>query len=166
MQERFSDFWRLCWQLEGWHRWRVGFVRGSNNGEFRTICEALAPTWTLFLFFALEAILGNKAEGKKARGLAIRRAILSHKTNEGFTHPGRIYLLYDDVRSVAVHGGDPPHVPEDEIKKFSWDLRWAINEFLDLARQEGLSKRGRLLAILDSDPNVTSIEERFLPPSN
>ena len=117
----------------------------------------------LFLFFALEAILGNKAEGEKARGLAIRRAILGHKTGEGFSHPGRIYLLYDEVRSVAVHGGDAPQVPEDEIVKFSWDVRWAINEFLDLARQEGFGKRGRLLAILDGDPAVAEITERFLP---
>jgi hypothetical protein len=117
----------------------------------------------LFLFFALEAILGNKAEGRKARGLAIRRSILGERMRQGFPHPALIYLLYDQVRSVAVHGGNPPNVPEDEIDKFSWDVRWAINEFLGLADKEGLSKRGRLLATLDSDPNVAAIEEGFLP---
>jgi len=32
----------------------------------------------LFLFFALEAILGDKAEGLKSLGLAFRRSMLGH----------------------------------------------------------------------------------------
>jgi hypothetical protein len=41
----------------------------------------------LFLFFALEAILGDKSEGSKGEGLALRRAILSHKRTGSFTPP-------------------------------------------------------------------------------
>ena len=61
----------------------------------------------LYLFFALEAILGDKSDELKGENLALRRALLSHKLDRGFTHPGRIYGLYDKVRSEAVHGGEP-----------------------------------------------------------
>jgi hypothetical protein len=133
-------------------------------GWFEQAQRAVEPLMELlFLFFALEAILGNKAEGEKARGLAVRRAILAHKTTGSFMHPYRVYSLYDEVRSTAVHGGDPPEITKDEVGKFAWDVRRALNEFLDFARAEGFSRRGRVLASLDGDPDVAEINERFLP---
>ena len=117
----------------------------------------------LYLFFALEAILGDKSDRLKNEDLALRRALLSHKLDQGFTDPGRIYGLYDQVRSEAVHGGEPLEVSESEVSKFQWDVRRAINEFLAYARKEGLSKRGKLLAALDSDPARSEIKANFLP---
>jgi hypothetical protein len=117
----------------------------------------------LFLFFALEAILGNKSEGEKARGLAIRRAILGHKTTGSFSHPYRVYSLYDEVRSTAVHGGDVPEIPKDELRVFAGDVRAALSEYLDFARAKGYARRGPLLADLDDDPHGGEIEDRFLP---
>ena len=119
----------------------------------------------LFLFFALEAILGNTSEGSKGEGLALRRAILSHKRTGAFTHPRRIDSLYGQVRSTAVHGGKPPVVSEDEVAKFAWDVRLAINEFLEYAQEEDIVRRGRLLKTLENDPVVTEIKATFLPSS-
>jgi hypothetical protein len=117
---------------------------------------------TLFLFFALEAILGS-SRGPKARPLALRRAILGHKTTGGFAHPNRVYGLYKDVRNAAVHGGDPPKVADDELQAFAWDARRALNEYLDFARAEKFTERDELLAALDADPANAEIAERFLP---
>jgi hypothetical protein len=117
----------------------------------------------LYLFFALEGILGDKSDKLKGENLALRRALLSHKLDQGFTHPGRIYGLYDEVRSEAVHGGEPLEVSKSEVSSFQWDVRRAINEFLDYARKEGFSKRGKLLAALDSDPAREEIKAGFLP---
>jgi hypothetical protein len=117
----------------------------------------------LFLFFALEAILGTDSGGPKARPLALRRAILSHKTTEHFAHPNRVYGLYKDVRNAAVHGSEAPEVAKDELSAFSWDVRRAFSEYLDFARAEGLLERDRVLAALDSDPAAARIAEQFLP---
>jgi hypothetical protein len=117
----------------------------------------------LYLFFALEGILGDKSDKLKGENLALRRALLSHKLDQGFTHPGRIYGLYDEVRSEAVHGGEPLEVSKSEVSNFQWDVRRAINEFLEYARKEGFSKRGKLLAALDSDPARDEIKAGFLP---
>jgi hypothetical protein len=117
----------------------------------------------LYLFFALEAILGDTSEGLKGEQLALRRAVLSHKRGSGFTHPGNTYWLYDEVRSTAVHGEDVPEVSERQVNDFAWDVRRAINEFLEYARKEGFSKRGKLLSALDSDPARDEIEAGFLP---
>ncbi len=117
----------------------------------------------LYLFFALEAILGDKSDKPKGENLALRRALLSHKLEQGFTHPGSIYGLYDEVRSEAVHGGDPLEVSKSEVSKFQWNVRRAINEFLEYAHKEGISKRGKLLAKLDSDPARDEIKANFLP---
>jgi hypothetical protein len=117
----------------------------------------------LFLFFALEAILGDRSEGLKAEGLALRRAILSHKQTGSFTHPGRVYSLYEGSRSSAVHGEKVPDVAEDEVRKFSEDVRLAINEFLGYASAHDFVKRGRVLRALDADPVSAEIKASFLP---
>jgi hypothetical protein len=117
----------------------------------------------LYLFFALEGILGDKSDKLKGENLALRRALLSHKLDQGFTHPGRIYDLYDEVRSEAVHGGEPLEVSKSEVSRFQWDVRRAINEFVEYARKEGFSKQAKLLAALDSDPAREEIKAGFLP---
>lgn len=110
----------------------------------------------LYLFFALEAILGDKSDKLKGENLALRRALLSHKLDEGFTHPGRIYGLYDEVRSEAVHGGEPLEVSKSAVSTQSTSSS-------STRCKEGFSKRGKLLAALDSDPAREDIKAGFLP---
>jgi hypothetical protein len=105
----------------------------------------------LYLFFALETILGDKSEGLKAPSLAVRRAMLGLLASGGFTHPARTYLLYDEVRSAAVHGEELPDVTQREADSFSWDVRRALNEFLRYARAEGFTKRVQVRRALDTD---------------
>lgn len=103
-----------------------------------------------YLFFALEAILGDTAEKLKAPALALRRAMLGLLTNGSFAHPGRVFVLYDRVRSAAVHGEDAPLVAPDELSKFSWDVRRALNEYLEFARANGFTKRSQVRKALDT----------------
>jgi hypothetical protein len=69
--------------------------------------------------------------------------LLSLATRDHFADPERAYLLYDKVRSAAVHGGDPLEVAEDMHRGFAWDMREALIEYMDLAAREG-SKRDEL----------------------
>lgn len=115
----------------------------------------------LFLMTALEAILGRKNERLKARGLALRRGVLSCKLTQSFTHPLRIYALYDEVRSVAIHGGDPEPVSEDVVVNVAWDVRRAINEFLEYAQCQRIVKRSRLLKALDEDQARADVERHL-----
>lgn len=43
----------------------------------------------LYLFFALESLLGDTGESQKAGLIALRRAMLSQAMGRGFTHPSR-----------------------------------------------------------------------------
>lgn len=104
----------------------------------------------LYLFFALEAILGNKSQGLKAPALAVRRAMLGLLTSGGFTHPERTYLLYDRIRSAAVHGEEPPPITQRAVDLFSADVRRALNEYLAFARTNGYAKRAQIRKALDS----------------
>jgi hypothetical protein len=116
----------------------------------------------LFLFFALEAIVGDRSEGLKGEKLALRRAILSHLTTGKFSHPARAYVLYEEVRNKAVHGSRlTVPVTEDEVLKFSHDVRAGINEFLELARSRGFTKRGELRDALDNDPAHDQLAARL-----
>ncbi len=107
----------------------------------------------LFLFFALEAMLGDRSEGLKAHGLAYRRALLSFATRETFADPNRAYLLYDEVRSAAVHGEEPPLVSEKDRLAFMWDIRLALGEYLELVTREGFETRRQLLRYLREHPD-------------
>ena len=106
----------------------------------------------LYLFFALEAILGDRSEGLKAEKLALRRAIVGHLTTGSFRHPRRVYTQYEQIRNEAVHGGQPQLVGEKEVVQFSADIRDGINEFLQLAESGGHRSRTELLRLLDDDP--------------
>ncbi len=110
----------------------------------------------LFLFFAHEAILGDKGEGLKAHGLAFRQTMLGHIVDGHFTHPTRTWWLYDEVRSEAVHGGDV-EATWDMVSHFESDVRETLNRYLLVAAREGLSRRGRLLKYLNDHPDKVQL---------
>lgn len=103
----------------------------------------------LYLFFALEALLGNKSERLKAHDLAFRQAILSNFDKGSFANPDETWLLYDTVRSAAVHGEVAPEVSEADIQRFASGVRETLNQYLVLARKERFSKRKDLIKVLD-----------------
>ncbi len=116
----------------------------------------------LFLFFALEAMLGDSSEGLKAHGLAYRRTLLSQATKESFTDPGRASFLYAEVRSAAVHGEEAQPVSDDMWGALLWDVRPALNEYLELAAREGFQTRRRMLRYLRGHPDRPRLDDRLL----
>jgi hypothetical protein len=116
----------------------------------RAQLETDAMTQLLYLFYALEALLGDRSGGEKATVLAVRRATLEMVTGDGsFSHPARAYLLYDKVRSAAVHGEEPPAIAEDDLIAFAWNVRRAINQFLQYARANQFMQRKQVTSALD-----------------
>jgi len=107
----------------------------------------------LFYFFALEALLGDKSEGLKAERLALREAMLGHLETGGFRHPSETFWLYDEVRSVAVHGGDAPDLDWRAVRSFGFWVRKAFDNFLNFAQKNGFTRRSQLLSALDEHPD-------------
>jgi hypothetical protein len=116
----------------------------------------------LFGFFALEALLGDKSEPEKGLGLAYRRAMLGVAGSGSFSDPLRTYYLYGKVRSAAVHGSDPPALPQTEVRNFVWDVRRALFEYLKVAAREGLGKRSAMLRYLRDHPDAERLREHLL----
>lgn len=106
----------------------------------------------LFCFFALEALLGDKSDGLKAHALAFRRALLGSVVRGHFAHPNRLALLYDKVRSAAVHGSEPPEVEAKLLAAFAWDTRRALIEYVEYAKGNEFKRPGKLLKALESHP--------------
>lgn len=107
----------------------------------------------LFLFFALEAMLGDRSEKAKGHGLAFRRALLSFATREHFADPDRAYQLYGRVRSAAVHGGVAPTVSKKTHGIFLWDVREALVQYMELAEGNELRTRKAVLRHLRQLPD-------------
>jgi hypothetical protein len=107
----------------------------------------------LFLFFALEALLGVQSEKAKGHGLAFRRALLSLATSQHFADPDRAYRLYGEVRSAAVHGGATPHVSKKTERVLLWDVRKALIEYIELAERNNLRTRKAVLRHLRQLPD-------------
>jgi hypothetical protein len=107
----------------------------------------------LFLFFALEAMLGDRSEREKGHGLAFRRALLSFATRGHFADPDRAYRLYGEVRSAAVHGGATPYVSEKTERVLLWDVRDALVQYMELAERSDLQTRKALLRHLRELPD-------------
>lgn len=107
----------------------------------------------LYLFFALEALLGSKDGKLKALDLAFRQTMLSHIVSGGFSDPNNTYLLYDEVRSAAVHGEATPEVGWRDVHRFAAVVRKALSQYLLYSELQGISSRGHLLRALDEHPD-------------
>ncbi len=107
----------------------------------------------LYRFFALEALLGRKSEGLKAHGLAFRQMVLGHAVTGSFGHPNATLLLYDKIRSGAVHGEEVPGVSTAILNNVERGVLETLGQYLTFARDRGLSKRSRLLDALDNHPD-------------
>jgi hypothetical protein len=119
----------------------------------------------LYGFFALEALLGNKAEGKKADGLAFRQALLSTVVDGHFTSPSRTWSLYGRVRSSAVHGEIAPDLDPDDVQAFLGSVRRALKQVLSIANREGIQTRRGLLRFLNRQPAKSELEDWFVERS-
>lgn len=106
----------------------------------------------LFRFFALEALLGDRAAGHKARPLAYRHAMLAYAITGAFGDPNVTFLVYSGVRSAAVHGDEPRDVDPRWMQGLDADLHGAVNNFLDFAHGIGATKQVRVRQALDQHP--------------
>ncbi|SRR6266700_3347697 len=79
--------------------------------------------------------------------------MLSHVIEGGFRHPNATFFYYDQIRSVAVHGGQAPNVPREVAARFEWAVRDALSNYFALARQQSFPKRGKMLRFLDQHPD-------------
>ena len=107
----------------------------------------------LYLFFALEALLGDKSERLKADGLAFRQMMLSYIVTSQLAHPNTTWFLYDRVRSGAVHGENVPDIDEDTLRTFERAVRDSLNQYLTFAKDAGIKRRGMLLQRLRDHPD-------------
>jgi hypothetical protein len=105
---------------------------------------------TLFDFFALEAILGDKAEGTKAATLSFRAAFLAHLDVGRYQDPSVVYWLYDEVRSAAVHGSARPNISHKDFYWFDRNVRESLNRALAFAREKGIVRQSELIEALDN----------------
>jgi hypothetical protein len=108
---------------------------------------------SILSIFALEALLGDKAEGLKAQSLVFYRVMLGRVVSGWLPDPGTIYTFYAKVRSYAVHGSIPTVTPSDEDVDFlATDARCALDEYLRLCEDKGFSKRAQVKEHLRSHP--------------
>jgi hypothetical protein len=114
-------------------------------------------TRTLFDFFAIEALLGDRSEREKGLGITFRRTMLSVAVNGHFSNPEAMYFFYDEVRSGAVHGEAPLKLEDREFKMFDWSARQALNEYLTFAQELGVSRRSDLRIALETHPKAQEL---------
>ena len=109
----------------------------------------------LFLFFALESLIGEKSGELKAGALSFRQMMLSHIVDAQFTNPITIFDLYQVTRSEGVHGEAISEVEEAEYQLFSGVMLRTLEQYLEIANREGLSKRSQLRKFLDEHEDRT-----------
>jgi hypothetical protein len=85
--------------------------------------------------------------------------MLSHVVMGGFGNPNKTWLLYDRVRSGAVHGEDVPEVSWEMARDFSWVVRRTLNQYLTVVDGERIVRRGRLLKLLAEHPDRPKLIE-------
>lgn len=56
-------------------------------------------------------------------------------------------------RSAAVHGEEAPDISQKDAGSFEWSVRDALGNYLKLANDCGISRRGKLLQLLDEHPD-------------
>jgi hypothetical protein len=119
----------------------------------------------LYLFFALEALLGNRGAEEKGSHLCFYRVVLGEVSGYGFRHPFETYLLYADVRSKAVHGSEAAPVSEDAVRRLEADVYAALYELVDFTRANNMAHHFKFLEALRTHEKapkvVTWLEANF-----
>jgi hypothetical protein len=90
--------------------------------------------------------------GAQNLDVAYRQAMLGDAVGNGSSHPTRTWLLYDEVRSSAVHSRGP-EVTTDERRKSEATVYRPLDQYLRLAASHSFSLRGRLVQYLDTHEN-------------
>lgn len=103
----------------------------------------------LYLFFALESLIGEKSGELKAGALSFRQMMLSHIVDRRFTNPITTFDLYQVTRSNAVHGETISEVEDDQYDQFSMVMLRTLEQYLEIANREGFTKRKQLRKFLD-----------------
>ena len=103
----------------------------------------------LFLFFALESLLGDKSGELKAGALSMRQMMLSHIVDGHFTNPITTFDFYKVTRSGAVHGETISKVEDAEYEAFSDVTLRTLEQYLEIANREGFSKRRQIRKFID-----------------
>jgi hypothetical protein len=109
----------------------------------------------LFLFFALESLIGDKSGELKAEALSCRQMMLSHIVDARFTNPITTFDLYQVTRSDAVHGEVISEVEEVEYTRFSTVMLRTLEQYIEIANREGFTKRKQLRKFLDKHADQT-----------
>jgi len=107
-----------------------------------------------FLFSALEAMLGSKAEGLKAPSLVYYRMMLGEVVTGGFPDPNRLYWMYDEIRSSAVHGELVAEISSDDVRSLEWSVRRALFELVQFADEHKLVSRSAVRRALRDSQNA------------
>lgn len=107
-----------------------------------------------FLFSALEAMLGSKSEGLKAPSLVYYRSVLGEVVSGGFPNPNRLYGMYDEIRSSAVHGETVVDIAPDDVRSLEWSIRSALFELVQFADDRKLVTRSAVRKALRSSENA------------
>jgi hypothetical protein len=103
----------------------------------------------LYLFFALEALVGDRSDGEKGTRISFRRAMLDHATSGGFRNPHITYALYGQVRSAAVHGGEAPVVTDKDANRMDSDVRAALGQLLEFSALMTEPRHSKVMDALD-----------------
>ncbi|WP_143086319.1 hypothetical protein [Amycolatopsis saalfeldensis] len=115
----------------------------------------------LYQFFALEAMLGDTAEGLKSHQLAFRRTMLGHLVDGGWPAPESIYGQYDKIRSAAVHGSEAPVISPKAASLFESDVIQTVEQCLTFATANDLTTRAQVRRALAGHQNVQVVLEHL-----
>jgi hypothetical protein len=109
----------------------------------------------LFLFFALESLIGEKSGELKAGALSFRQMMLSHLVDGNFTNPITTFDLYRVTRSDAVHGETISEVEDAEHTQFWLTMHRSLEQYIEITKREGFTKRRQLRRYLDEHADRT-----------
>jgi hypothetical protein len=115
----------------------------------------------LYQFFALEAMLGDPAEGLKSYSLAFRRTMIGHLVDGGWPAPESIYHQYEEIRSAAVHGSEAPAVSPKSASLFESDVVRTLEQYLTFAADNRFTTRAQVRQALAEHEDVENILEHL-----
>ncbi len=81
--------------------------------------------------------------------------VLDHVDSGSFANPGRLWFLYDAVRSSAVHGEEPPELAPREASAFVRDVAVALRQAAELGRS--VSKKSELHRLIEGHESVPEL---------
>jgi hypothetical protein len=109
---------------------------------------------------AMESLLTERNDGRKGEAIAFRMVLLASLLERNSLYPHLVLHIYG-LRSKVIHGSSIEESTMHEYRLLKTAVKMVFHNFISIVDREKITKRSKLLAIIDTSKYSTKLIEQL-----